>query len=123
VAIGRRSDKMEKPSGDVLRNLLATNLRRFRRQRGLTQHDVAARGGLDPSYPGDVENARHNVTLQSIEKLAEALGLLECPGILLLSEEDIEWLLARPRGRAATSVSKVAIADGRATKRRRRAVR
>ena len=59
----------------ALRLLLADNLIRLRKARGLTQHQLAHACGLPQGYIGDVERAAVNITLASLEALA--IGL-EC---------------------------------------------
>jgi transcriptional regulator with XRE-family HTH domain len=58
-------------------------VRQYRQARGFTQHDLAAHTGLHYSYIGDVERGNRNVTLQTLLRLAQGLGvrpaqLLEC---------------------------------------------
>ncbi len=112
----KRSDK---PPSSGIKEMLGRNVRRFRKERQLTQDELAYMGEFDRSYIGDVERAQHNVTIGSLERIAEGLGLFDCPGILLLSDEDIEWLLSRPKARPSASTSKAAAATGRLPKRRR----
>ena len=57
------------------RTLLAQNLRVMRMMRGWSQEMLAERAGLDRSYVGDVERARRNIGLDSLERLADAFGL------------------------------------------------
>jgi transcriptional regulator with XRE-family HTH domain len=112
----KRSNKA--PSSSI-KEMLGRNVRRFRTERQLTQDELAHLGEFDRSYIGDVERAQHNVTIGSLERIAEGLGLFDCPGILLLSDEDIEWLLSRPKARPSASASKTTAATGRLPKRRR----
>lgn len=69
------------------RQRLANNLRRFRRERGLSQEGLAEESGLHRTFVGSVERAERNVSLDNIERLAMALGL------------DVVDLLAPPRPR------------------------
>jgi transcriptional regulator with XRE-family HTH domain len=69
------------------RQRLANNLRRFRRERGLSQEGLAEESGLHRTFVGSVERAERNVSLDNIERLAMALGL------------DVVDLLAAPRPR------------------------
>jgi transcriptional regulator with XRE-family HTH domain len=41
---------------------------------GLSQEELAARAGLHRTYIGMIERAEKNITLENIEKIAEALG-------------------------------------------------
>ena len=47
----------------------------MRMMRGWSQEMLAERAGLDRSYVGDVERARRNIGLDSLERLADAFGL------------------------------------------------
>lgn len=47
----------------------------WRRKLGLSQEQLAGRAGLHRTYISDIERGARNVSLESIEKLAEALGV------------------------------------------------
>jgi len=57
------------------RAVLATRLRGLRLQRGLSQSSLAERAGMDRSYLSGIERSRHNVPLDTVCRLAWALGL------------------------------------------------
>jgi transcriptional regulator with XRE-family HTH domain len=61
-----------KPSA-AIRELLADNVIRLRKARGLTQVRLAAACGVKVGYIGDIERAAINVTLASLEALATGL--------------------------------------------------
>ncbi len=65
-------NKNRKASQEVL-SRLATNLKRLREARGLTQHELARRCGLGPGYIGDVEREAVNITIANLEALADGL--------------------------------------------------
>ncbi len=50
-------------------------IRSVRAELNLTQEDLADRAGLHRTYVSDVERGRRNISLESIEKLADALEL------------------------------------------------
>jgi len=56
-----------------LKHVLATNLRRLRHERDLTQEDVADLTGLSSRYVGSIERARVSASVTVLGKLAEAL--------------------------------------------------
>lgn len=58
-----------------MRTLVGRNFARIRREKGLTQEEVAARSGLSQQYISGLESGRRNPTLISIYDLAQALGV------------------------------------------------
>jgi len=72
-----------RPEQGAARKILATNLRRLRRERGLSQEQLADRALLHRTYIGSVERAERNISIDNIEKLARALGVT--PADLLAS--------------------------------------
>jgi transcriptional regulator with XRE-family HTH domain len=56
------------------RAVLASNLKALREQRSLSQTLLAERAGLTRSYLGSIERGRHNVPLDTVCRLAWALG-------------------------------------------------
>jgi DNA-binding XRE family transcriptional regulator len=57
------------------RAALAIQLRTVRKRRRLTQESLAERAGMDRSYLSGIERGRHNVPLDTICRLAWALGM------------------------------------------------
>lgn len=64
-----------KPSRQSLRNLFAQNVRRVRRERGLSQEDLAGLADLHRTYIGSVERGERNISIDNVEKIAKALGV------------------------------------------------
>lgn len=58
-----------------LQQRLGDNLRRERAARGLSQEAFADILGVHRTYMGGLERGERNVTLQTIERLAERLGV------------------------------------------------
>lgn len=56
-----------------LKHVLATNLRRLRHDRDLTQEDMAELTGLSARYVGSIERATVSASITVLGKLAEAL--------------------------------------------------
>ena len=68
--------KNRKPSQAILLRL-ADNLKALREGRGYTQAGLAQRTGLTKTYIGNIEQATVNVTLASLETVAEGLECFE----------------------------------------------
>ena len=64
--------KLRTPSQSLI-GTLAENIRRLRRDRNLSQEELADICGLHRTYVGSVERGERNVTLSSLELLAKAL--------------------------------------------------
>ena len=59
----------------ALQIVVGRNIRRLRRERGLSQEDLADEIGVHRTYMGGVERGERNLTLRSLERLAERLGV------------------------------------------------
>jgi transcriptional regulator with XRE-family HTH domain len=55
------------------RAIFAANLRRIRLAKGLSQEGLADRAGLHRTYVGCVERNEKNISIESMERLANAL--------------------------------------------------
>jgi ribosome-binding protein aMBF1 (putative translation factor) len=69
-----------------LQVIFGENLRIARSKRGLRQHELAERTGLPQQYLSLIELGQQNVTLKTVELLAEVLG------------QDPSAMLCRPKG-------------------------
>jgi transcriptional regulator with XRE-family HTH domain len=65
------------------RAVLGKNVRRFRRQRKLTQEELAFEAEIDLTYMGGIERGKRNPSLLVMARIAEALSV---PLTKLLSE-------------------------------------
>ena len=60
--------------GDLQR-LVGRNLRAYRQAKGLSQEAFADVLGVHRTYMGGIERGERNLTLQSLERIAERVGL------------------------------------------------
>lgn len=70
-----------------LNQLVASNLKRLRKKLGISQEDFAEKCGLHRTYIGAIERSERNITLQTLEKIAESLGV--SPQDLLKDNSDV----------------------------------
>lgn len=56
-----------------LREIVATNLRRLRHAKSMSQEELADRAGINGNYVGMLEREQHSATVDMLEKLAEVL--------------------------------------------------
>jgi transcriptional regulator with XRE-family HTH domain len=80
---------MAKPSpsfaGDPVLVKIGESIRRFRKERGLSQEMLAVDAGVDRSYMGGIERGEHNLTVMSLLRIASAL---DCKASSLLDKAD-----------------------------------
>lgn len=58
-----------------LQRTVGRNLRRIRTERGWSQERFADELGVHRTYMGGVERGERNLTLRTVERLAESLGV------------------------------------------------
>jgi transcriptional regulator with XRE-family HTH domain len=58
-----------------LRAIVARNLRVLRKQKGLSQEELAHQAGINRNYVGQIEREEKSPTVDMIEKLATALDI------------------------------------------------
>lgn len=58
-----------------MRKLVGWNLSRIRKERGLTQEQLAERSGLSQQYLSGLESGRRNPTVVTLFEIASALGV------------------------------------------------
>ncbi|MFZ1882285.1 MAG: helix-turn-helix transcriptional regulator [Rhodoplanes sp.] len=56
-----------------LRETVATNLRRLRQAKNMSQEELADRAGINRNYVGMLEREQHAATIDMLEKLAIVL--------------------------------------------------
>lgn len=68
-----------------IKEVFGTNLRKYRTEKGFSQEKFAELCGLHRTYISDIECFQRNVSLENIQKIAEALQI---PAYFLLMEEE-----------------------------------
>jgi transcriptional regulator with XRE-family HTH domain len=68
-----------------LREIVAANIRRFRKERGISQQDFAYDIEMDRTYFGGIERGERNVSIDNIERIAN--GLQISPYVLLMKPD------------------------------------
>lgn len=66
---------MKRTHPGLLRNILATNVRRLRLARGISQQDFAYEIEMDRTYYGGVERGERNVSIDNVERIAKGLDV------------------------------------------------
>ncbi len=69
-----------------MRRLVGRNVRRFRRERGLTQEAFAVKSGFSQQYLSDLERGIRNPTVVTLFELAQALEVT--PADLVQADEE-----------------------------------
>ena len=67
--------RMKDGRSDYIKRHFGERLRQLRKDRGLSQEELALRSELDRSYVGGVERGSRNVSLINIHRIARALGV------------------------------------------------
>lgn len=62
--------------------LLGENVRYYRKQKGITQEQLAADAGMERSYVSDMERGTRNPSVAALGRIADALGVE--PHVLLM---------------------------------------
>lgn len=68
-----------------IKKTFGTNLRKLRTEKGFSQEKFAELCGLHRTYISNIECFQRNVSLENIQKIAEALQI---PAYFLLMEEE-----------------------------------
>ena len=58
-----------------LQRIAGANIRAYRRERGVSQEELADALGVHRTYMGGVERGERNLTLRSLERLAKRMGV------------------------------------------------
>lgn len=57
------------------RDRIGQRIAALRKQQGLTQEELAIRAGLQRTHVGRIEAGRYAVTLETVQAIAQALGM------------------------------------------------
>lgn len=68
-------DKEIRKASEEIRAILAENVLRFRHAKGLSQEGLADLCALHRTYIGSIERRERNVTLSTLEVIADTLGV------------------------------------------------
>ena len=58
-----------------IREVLARNLRKYRRDRGFSQEELAHRAGIDRTYISSLERCKYAASIDVVDNLARVLGV------------------------------------------------
>lgn len=58
-----------------IREVVAANIRRYRRIAGMSQEELAHRAGIDRTYISALERCRYAATVDVIDRIARELGV------------------------------------------------
>ncbi|OGN21680.1 MAG: DNA-binding protein, partial [Candidatus Yanofskybacteria bacterium RIFCSPLOWO2_01_FULL_41_67] len=54
---------------------LGDNIKKIRTRKGMSQGDICRALDMDRGYMSAIENGKKNITIQQLERLAQALGV------------------------------------------------
>ena len=54
---------------------LGIRIKQLRKEKGISQEELAFKAGLHRTYLSDIERGTRNVSIRNIEKIAKALGV------------------------------------------------
>jgi transcriptional regulator with XRE-family HTH domain len=54
---------------------LGANIKKIRARKKMSQGDICRALGMDRGYMSAIENGKKNITIQQLERLAQALGV------------------------------------------------
>ncbi|MFT9115119.1 MAG: helix-turn-helix transcriptional regulator [Acetobacter malorum] len=57
-----------------IREILAANLKRYRRERGVSQEELAHLAEIDRTYISSLERCQYAASIEVVDRLARALG-------------------------------------------------
>jgi transcriptional regulator with XRE-family HTH domain len=109
-------------SSDSLRNVLAQNIKGFRKAKGISQEALAERCGLHRTYIGSVEREERNVTLSTLEVLAAGLEV-KVINLLINTENQKTFKRGLPMGIENSEIEELILAIKRLTSSQRKRIK
>ncbi|MEF2966618.1 helix-turn-helix transcriptional regulator [Paenibacillus sp. M1] len=59
----------------MLLQLIGERIKQLRKEQGLTQEELAEKAGVNASYIGTVERGERNISIETLEKIIQGLGI------------------------------------------------
>ncbi|WP_433941855.1 helix-turn-helix domain-containing protein [Paenibacillus lautus] len=59
----------------MLLKLIGERIKHLRKEQGMTQEELAEKAGINASYIGTVERGERNISIETLEKIIEGLGV------------------------------------------------
>ena len=72
---------------DIVR-VFGTNMKKYRMQRGLSQEAFAEKCGLHRTYISSIERFKRNVSIENIQRIADALDIETY--LLFVDKEEVD---------------------------------
>ena len=72
-------------------SLVVEKLKRARKNRGMSQKQLAEKAGVSPGLIGQLETGKAQASIRTLEKITKALGVSVCS--VILEQEDIEEVI------------------------------
>ncbi|WP_098749496.1 helix-turn-helix transcriptional regulator [Paenibacillus sp. EZ-K15] len=59
----------------MLLKMIGERIKQLRKKQGMTQEELAEKAGINASYIGTVERGERNISIETLEKIIEGLGV------------------------------------------------
>ena len=73
--------------GDKLSAIVGNNIKKYRKKLNISQEELAEKAGLHRTYIGGIERGERNITLDSLQVIANALNV--APVELIVEENNV----------------------------------
>lgn len=71
----------------ILRDIVGNNIKKYRKKLCISQEELAERARLHRTYIGGIERGERNITLDSLQTIANALNI--APVELIVEKSDV----------------------------------